>query len=165
MPSSRSSKPAPGEQRPASRRSPLSSRRTSRSAKEVGAACAVYHRGRKVVDFGVATGIAGSLAPWEKSTLVLVFSATKGISALTVALTHSRGLIDYEEKVATYWPEFAHNGKENITVRQLLGHQAGLCAIDEPLNPKYWPTWTRWPRSSLGRGQPGSQYKAWLPPP
>ena len=66
--------------------------------------------------------------------MVLVFSATKGISALTVALAHSRGLIDYKEKVATYWPEFAQNGKENITVRQLLGHQAGLCAFDEQLD-------------------------------
>ena len=67
---------------------------------------------------------------------MLVFSATKGISALTVALAHSRGLIDYEEMVATYWPEFAHNGKENITLRQLLSHQAGLCAIDKPLNAR-----------------------------
>ncbi|HSK82450.1 MAG TPA: serine hydrolase domain-containing protein [Rubrobacter sp.] len=75
-----------------------------------------------------------ALTPWEQGTLVLVFSATKGISALTVALAHSRGLIDYKEKVATYWPEFAQNGKENITVRQLLGHQAGLCAFDEQLD-------------------------------
>jgi CubicO group peptidase (beta-lactamase class C family) len=101
---------------------------------EVGAACAVYYRGRKVVDLWGGYRDREALAPWEQDTLVLVFSATKGISALTVALAHSRGLIDYEEKVATYWPEFAHNGKENITVRQLLSHQVGLCAIDEPLD-------------------------------
>jgi CubicO group peptidase (beta-lactamase class C family) len=53
---------------------------------------------------------------------------------MAVALAHSRGLFDYDEKVATYWPEFAQNGKESITVRQLLAHQAGLCAIDEPLD-------------------------------
>jgi len=103
---------------------------------EVGAACAVYHEGRKVVDLWGGYRDREALAPWERDTLVLVFSATKGISALTVALAHSRGLIAYDEKVATYWPEFAQNGKENVTVRQLLGHQAGLCAIDEPLNPQ-----------------------------
>jgi CubicO group peptidase (beta-lactamase class C family) len=103
---------------------------------EVGAACAVYHEGRKVVDLWGGYRDREALAPWEEDTLVLVFSATKGISALTVALAHSRGLIAYDEKVATYWPEFAQNGKENVTVRQLLGHQAGLCAIDEPLNPQ-----------------------------
>jgi CubicO group peptidase (beta-lactamase class C family) len=103
---------------------------------EIGAACAVYHEGRKVVDLWGGYRDREALAPWEEDTLVLVFSATKGISALTVALAHSRGLIDYEEKVATYWPEFAHNGKENITLRQLLSHQAGLCAIDKPLNAR-----------------------------
>jgi CubicO group peptidase (beta-lactamase class C family) len=50
-------------------------------------------------------------APWEEDTLVLVFSTTKGVSALAVALAQSRGLIDYDETVAAYWPEFAHNGK------------------------------------------------------
>ena len=102
--------------------------------KEVGAACAVYHEGRKVVDLWGGYRDRVALASWEEDALVLVFSATKGVSALTVALAHSRGLIDYDEKVAAYWPEFAQNSKENITVRQLLSHQAGLCAIDEPLN-------------------------------
>jgi CubicO group peptidase (beta-lactamase class C family) len=101
---------------------------------EVGAACAIYHEGRKVVDLWGGYRDLKILASWEEDTMVLVFSATKGISALTVALAHSRGLIDYDEKVATYWPEFDQYGKEDITVRQLLGHQAGLCAIDEPLN-------------------------------
>jgi CubicO group peptidase (beta-lactamase class C family) len=103
---------------------------------EVGAACAVYHEGRKVVDLWGGYRDLKTLASWEQDTLVLVFSATKGISALTVALAHSRGMIDYDEKVATYWPEFAQSGKEDITVRQLLGHQAGLCALDEPLDAR-----------------------------
>jgi CubicO group peptidase (beta-lactamase class C family) len=101
---------------------------------EVGAACAVYHEGRKVIDLWGGYRDRETLTSWEEDTMVLVFSVTKGISALTVALAHSRGLIDYDERVATYWPEFAQNGKESITVRQLLSHQAGLCAIDEPLN-------------------------------
>ena len=103
---------------------------------EVGAACAVHHGGRKVVDLWGGYRDRKTLAPWEEDTMVLVFSTTKGISALTVATAHSRGLLDYDEKVATYWPEFGQAGKEDVTVRQLLAHQAGLCAIDEPLSPE-----------------------------
>jgi hypothetical protein len=66
--------------------------------------------------------------------LVLVFSTTRGISAITMAVAHSRGLLDYDEKIATYWPEFAPEGKEKITVKQLLSHQAGLCMIEEALD-------------------------------
>ena len=66
--------------------------------------------------------------------MVLVYSATKGLAAMTLAIAHSRGWLDYEERVATYWPEFAQQGKEKITVRQLLAHQAGLFAFDEPVD-------------------------------
>jgi CubicO group peptidase (beta-lactamase class C family) len=103
---------------------------------EVGAACCAYVGGEKVVDLWGGLRDRRTGAPWEQDTLVLVFSTTKGMSALAVALAHSRGLIDYDERVATYWPEFAHNGKGDVTVRQLLDHRAGLCAVDEPLNPR-----------------------------
>ena len=53
---------------------------------------------------------------------------------MTLAIAHSRGWLDYEEKVCTYWPEFAQQGKESVTVRQLLAHQAGLFGLDEPLD-------------------------------
>jgi CubicO group peptidase (beta-lactamase class C family) len=66
--------------------------------------------------------------------MVLVYSATKGLAAMTLAIAHSRGWLDYEERVARYWPEFAQHGKEKITVRQLLAHQAGLFAFDEPVD-------------------------------
>ena len=65
--------------------------------------------------------------------MVLVFSATRG-SALALALAHSRGLLDYDERACTYWPEFAQAGKEKITVRQLLAHQAALFAFDAPVD-------------------------------
>ncbi len=99
--------------------------------KELGAACCVYHHGEKVVDLwgGIRNKATGE--PWEEDTMVLVFSATKGLAAMAMALAHSRGLLDYEERVCTYWPEFAQQGKENVTVRQLLAHQAGLFAFDE----------------------------------
>ncbi len=101
---------------------------------EIGAACAVYHKGEKVVDLWGGIRDHKTNAPWEEETMVVVFSTTKGISSMAVALAHSRGLFDYDAPVADYWPEFAENGKEKITVRQLLSHQAGLCAIDEPLD-------------------------------
>jgi CubicO group peptidase (beta-lactamase class C family) len=71
---------------------------------------------------------------WAEDTLVNMFSTTKGMSALAVAHAHSRGLFDYDERVSTYWPEFAAGGKEEVTARTLLSHQAGLCAIDEPMD-------------------------------
>lgn len=98
---------------------------------ELGAACCIYHRGEKVVDLwgGVRNGLTGE--PWEEDTMVCVHSTTKGMAALALALAHSRGLFDYDERVAKYWQEFAQEGKERITVRQLLAHQAGLFAFDE----------------------------------
>jgi CubicO group peptidase (beta-lactamase class C family) len=98
---------------------------------ELGGACCVYRRGEKVVDLwgGVRNKATGE--PWEADTMALVYSTTKGLAAMTLALAHSRGWLDYDKPVATYWPEFAQQGKERITVRQLLGHQAGLFAFDE----------------------------------
>jgi CubicO group peptidase (beta-lactamase class C family) len=65
--------------------------------------------------------------------MVIVYSATKGLAAMTMAIAHSRGWLDYERRVADYWPEFAQNAKASVTVRQLLAHQAGLFALDVPL--------------------------------
>ncbi|HEY0764609.1 MAG TPA: serine hydrolase domain-containing protein [Pyrinomonadaceae bacterium] len=102
--------------------------------REVGAACCVYHKGEKVVDLwgGVRNKATGE--PWEQDTMALVYSATKGLAAMTLAVAHSRGWLDYDERICRYWPEFAQNGKEKITVRQLLAHQAGLFALDTPLD-------------------------------
>jgi CubicO group peptidase (beta-lactamase class C family) len=101
---------------------------------EIGAAVAVYYRGSKVVDLWGGYRDRKSLAPWDEGTIEIVFSTTKGISAIVLAMLNSRGSLNYDEWVATYWPEFAQNGKGNITVRQLISHQAGLAALDEPLD-------------------------------
>jgi CubicO group peptidase (beta-lactamase class C family) len=101
---------------------------------ELGGACCVYHHGEKVVDLWGGIRNKQTSEPWELDTMVVVHSATKGLAAMTLALAHSRGWLDYEERVATYWPEFAQQGKEKITVRQLLAHQAGLFAFDEPVD-------------------------------
>ena len=102
--------------------------------RELGGACCAYHRGEQVVDLwgGIRNKQTGE--PWEQDTMVIVHSTTKGLAAMTLALAHSRGWLDYEERVCTYWPEFAQQGKERITVRQLLAHQAGLFAFDEPVD-------------------------------
>jgi CubicO group peptidase (beta-lactamase class C family) len=101
--------------------------------RELGGACCAYLHGDPVVDLwgGVRNQQTGEL--WERDTMVIVYSATKGLAAMTLAVAHSRGWLDYEERVCTYWPEFAQAGKEKITVRQLLAHQAGLFVLDEPL--------------------------------
>jgi CubicO group peptidase (beta-lactamase class C family) len=100
---------------------------------ELGGACCAYLDGERVVDlWGGVRNKTGE--PWERDTMVVVHSATKGLAAMTLALAHSRGWLDYEERVATYWPEFAQNGKEKVTVRQLLAHQAGLFAFDESVD-------------------------------
>ncbi|MDW5326720.1 serine hydrolase domain-containing protein [Plantactinospora sp. KLBMP9567] len=101
---------------------------------EIGAACAIYRHGIKVVDLWGGHRDPGRREPWTEQTMVPVFSTTKGISALAVAHAVSAGLFDYDDLVAQHWPEFAQHGKDDITVRQLLAHQAGLCAIDTRLD-------------------------------
>src|SRR5687768_886491 len=90
-----------------------------------GAAVAVYHRGELVVDlWGGKRTVEGD--PWERDSLAMCFSTTKGVASFAVHLLADRGDIDYDEPVATYWPEFAQNGKEDVTVRHVLSHSAGL---------------------------------------
>lgn len=104
-------------------------RASFRDGAEVGAAVAVYRDGVKVVDLwgGYRDGVARQ--PWRPDTMVNMFSTTKGVAALVMAVAVSRGLFSYDARVADYWPEFAQAGKGDVTVRQLLGHQAGLCAL------------------------------------
>lgn len=101
---------------------------------ELGGACCAYYKGEKVVDLwgGVRNKATGD--PWQEDTMVVVYSTTKGLAAMTLAIANSRGWLNYDELVSTYWPEFAQNGKEGITVRQLLAHQAGLFALDQKID-------------------------------
>ena len=107
-----------------------------RSRGEIGGACAVYRHGEKVVDIWGGVRDAATGAPWDEDTMVLVYSATKGAAAMTLALAHSRGWLDWDERVATYWPEFGQAGKERITVRQLLAHQAGPLRLRREGRPR-----------------------------
>jgi CubicO group peptidase (beta-lactamase class C family) len=97
-----------------------------RARGEMGAALCVYHRGEKVVDLWGGVRDTRSGAPWEEDTMVCGFSTTKGAAAAACAVAVSRGLFAYDDPVALHWPEFAAAGKADVTVRELLGHQAGV---------------------------------------
>ena len=101
---------------------------------ELGGACCAYRNGETIVDLWGGLRNRESGADWQENTMVLVHSATKGLAAMTLAMAHSRGWLDYDERVSHYWPEFAQQGKDSITVRQLLAHQAGLFALDEEID-------------------------------
>ena len=105
---------------------------------ELGGACCAFVRGEKVVDLwgGIRTKQTGE--PWEEDTMVVVHSATKGLAAMTLAIAHSQGWLDYEQPVCAYWPEFAQNGKERITVRQLLPVRQ---ACSRSMNPWIVASW------------------------
>ncbi|MEV0686780.1 serine hydrolase domain-containing protein [Nocardia sp. NPDC050378] len=105
-------------------------RRNFTSHAEIGAAVAVYAGGEPLVDLWAGHRDRARAVPWERDTIVPVFSSSKGMSAFTIATAVSRGLLDYDAPVAKYWPEFAAHGKDRITVRQLIDHQAGLSGLD-----------------------------------
>ena len=103
---------------------------------ELGAAFALYVDGQAVVDIwgGIADKTTGRA--WDRDTLQLVYSTTKGATAICVAQLVQAGKLAYSDTVAQHWPEFAANGKGDITVAQLMSHQAGLAYTAEPLTPE-----------------------------
>jgi CubicO group peptidase (beta-lactamase class C family) len=101
---------------------------------ELGGACSAWRQGVMIVDLWGGLRNGATSEPWDADTMVIVYSASKGLAAMTLAIAHSRGWLDYEAPVAEYWPEFAQQGKSAITVRQLLAHQAGLFALDQPID-------------------------------
>jgi CubicO group peptidase (beta-lactamase class C family) len=100
---------------------------------EIGAAVAAFWRGEKVVDLWGGESTPEREAAWNEDTMVVVMSTTKGLAAMTLALANARGWLNYDAPVVRYWPEFGQNDKAGITVRQLLGHEAGLVLLDEQL--------------------------------
>ncbi|MFT5562949.1 MAG: CubicO group peptidase (beta-lactamase class C family), partial [Litorivivens sp.] len=100
---------------------------------EVGAALAVYWKGKPVVNLWGGHTDRERQQAWQENTLVNVYSATKGLATFAFALLVEDGKLRYEDKVADHWPEFAANGKHEVTIAQLLSHQAGVCGVDETL--------------------------------
>jgi CubicO group peptidase (beta-lactamase class C family) len=102
---------------------------------EVGASVCCVVEGRMVVDLWGGLADRTQQRPWERDTLGVVWSATKGAVALCAHLLASRGRLDLDAPVTRYWPEFGQHDKQDIPVRWLLDHQAGLPAIRRPLAP------------------------------
>src|SRR3979411_640196 len=101
---------------------------------DVGAGYCLHVEGRKVVDLWGGTFEASSGQPYGEDALQRVFPCTKGPTAACANLLAPRGLLDIDAPVSTYWPEFAQSGKEDIPVRWLLCHKAGLATIDKQLS-------------------------------
>lgn len=100
---------------------------------DIGASICIYQHGEKVVDLWGGHSDAARSRPWERDTLVNVWSTTKGMMALCVARLADQGLLEMQRPVADYWPEFGVNGKANVTVGQLFSHQAGLCGPESEI--------------------------------
>ncbi len=100
---------------------------------EIGAAFAAYHDGKKVVDVWGGFADPKTERPWEEDTIMLVFSTTKGATAIGANRLAQEGRLDVDAPVVRYWPEFAQGGKERIPVDYLLSHRAGLAWVDERL--------------------------------
>ncbi|MFH4982357.1 hypothetical protein AB6A40_009066 [Gnathostoma spinigerum] len=108
-----------------------------------GAAFAVYLNGEKVIDLWGGYADSTSRRKWKHDTMTLLFSSTKSICAICFAVLVDRGLADYSDLVAKYWPEFGKNNKENITLEQLFSHQAGLAYVDGVIEEADIKDWTR----------------------
>ena len=99
-----------------------------REDREIGSCFAVYKDGNPLVNLWGGFQDKDKTKPWQKDNLITVYSTTKGVAAFCIALAMEKGLLKYEEKVSTYWPEFASNGKKDITIGMLMSHQAGICS-------------------------------------
>jgi CubicO group peptidase (beta-lactamase class C family) len=102
------------------------------AGKDVGASVCVVHDGRTVVDIWGGT-VDDDGTEWAEDTIINVWSTTKTMTALSALLLADRGDLDFHAPVARYWPEFAANGKENVEVRHLMAHTAGLSSWTEPI--------------------------------
>ncbi|CAF1139964.1 unnamed protein product [Rotaria sp. Silwood1] len=108
--------------------------------RDLGASVAIYHKGKLVVDLWGGWFDRTQVKPYDKDTLQLVFSTSKGLVAVAAALCVQRGLLDYSELVTKYWPEYGVNGKENTTVADILSHRAGLPFDSSPFEQFF--NWT-----------------------
>ena len=108
---------------------------------EVGAAIAVTVDNRPLIDLWAGHMDAERTRPWERDTIVNLYSVGKGISALCANMLVDRGLLDLDAPVARYWPQFAQAGKSELPVRYLLTHEAGLPGVEGPLPPKAILDW------------------------
>lgn len=126
---------------------------------QVGTQVSAYRNGEEIVN--TFTGIADlrTGTPVDEKTLFSVFSTTKGAGALAIHLLADRGLLRYDDKVSKYWPEFAQNGKEDVTIATAMSHQAGLHRVPRPLTVEFatdWEAGLRWIEEMAPAYPPGT---------
>jgi len=107
-------------------------------AEELGAGFAVVRDGEVVVDVWGGWFNREQTRPWTQDTIVPVYSTTKGVSALIMAILADQGLLDYDAATASLWSAFGAQGKDKVTIRQTLAHQAGVPGFIEPIDPDLW---------------------------
>jgi CubicO group peptidase (beta-lactamase class C family) len=125
--------------------------------RELGAGLVIYEHGEKVVDLYGGHQDEACNHRWSGATLTNIWSASKGLMAVAVAQLVSEGLLNYNAPVATWWPEFAQNGKSNITLDQVMSHRAGLNGFDEATTPDDLYDW------ELSVGKLARQAPFWSP--
>ena len=130
-----------------------------REGRQIGCQVAAYLRGEKIIEVAAGTMGPHDERPLRHDSLFLSFSCTKGPSSLVVHQLADRGVIDYDEPVATYWPAFAANGKERITVAEAMSHQAGLHALPRPISRTHLADWDAgldWIANATPAWEPGT---------
>ena len=125
---------------------------------ELGAAVSVWHRGKSVLELQGGHGEVARERPWTKDTLVLFWSATKGLGSACLLHVLHEDEIALQRPVAEFWPEFAQNGKAKITLEQLLSHQAGLVALDRQVEVTDYPAVVRALEEQKPLWPPGSAH-------
>jgi CubicO group peptidase (beta-lactamase class C family) len=129
------------------------------AGEQIGAQVCAYRHGEKVVDVWAGSMAAEDPRPVQPNTLFSSFSTTKGVGATALHILADRGVIDYDAPVARYWPEFAVNGKERITVAQAMSHQAGLHAMPSPATVDFlidWQAGLDWIANGTPAWEPGT---------
>ena len=112
-----------------------------KNGEDVGASIAVYLRGELVADIWGGYADEQKTTPWERDTIVNVWSVTKTMTFLVALMLSDRGELDFHAPVAKYWPEFAQQGKGSIEVRHVMGHTSGLAGFDATLKPEDLADW------------------------
>jgi CubicO group peptidase (beta-lactamase class C family) len=108
---------------------------------DIGASLAVCRDGEVIIDLWGGWADAAGTRPWDRDTIVNVWSTTKGLTAMTVHRLVDQGRLDLDAPVAEYWPEFAAAGKADLPVRWLLCHRSGLAALRDPLSAETYADW------------------------
>jgi len=111
------------------------------SGEDLGASVALNIDGEMVVDLWGGWADEARTVPWGENTITNVFSTTKAMTSLAALVLVDRGQLDLDATVASYWPEFAANGKEHVLVRHVMGHTAGLSGWEEPLTTEQLADW------------------------